>query len=102
MGVHNIAPEVGPSCATSLPTPSACYLPQFGSGECGQCAHGNDTTADILVTAPRVVYSLRDKNVCSVACGGLHNVALTSEGKVGLRVSGHHSWSEDRRPCLTT
>lgn len=31
---------------------------------------------------PRVVYSLRGKNVCNIACGALHNVAVTSEGRV--------------------
>lgn len=31
---------------------------------------------------PRVVYSLRGKNVCNIACGALHNVAATSDGRV--------------------
>lgn len=40
--------------------------------------------SDIVVTVPRVVYSLRAKNVCNIACGALHNVAVTSEGRVRL------------------
>jgi alpha-tubulin suppressor-like RCC1 family protein len=55
---------------------------QFGSGECGQCAHGDESEADLVVTVPRVVYSLRNKNICQVACGGLHNAAVTTEGRV--------------------
>lgn len=55
---------------------------QFGSSECGQCAHGGRAVSDIVVTVPRVVYSLRGKNVCNIACGALHNVAVTSEGRV--------------------
>ncbi len=54
----------------------------FGSSECGQCAHGDRSASDILVTSPRVVYSLRGKSVCNIACGALHNVAATSDGRV--------------------
>ena len=56
----------------------------FGSGDCGQLAHGVDDDADMLVKRPRVVYSLRDKNVATIACGGLHNVCATSDGRVDV------------------
>lgn len=69
-----------PRRLTDDPPPSPC--PQFGSSECGQCAHGDRSASDILVVAPRVVYALRGKNVCNIACGALHNVAATSDGRV--------------------
>ena len=54
----------------------------FGSGDCGQLAHGIDDDDDLTVRFPRVVYSLRDKKVCGIACGGLHNAVFTEEGHV--------------------
>jgi len=51
----------------------------FGSGDCGQLAHGDDHTD---VPYPRVVRSLRDLKVCIVSCGGLHNAVVTSGGVV--------------------
>jgi regulator of chromosome condensation len=53
----------------------------FGSGDCGQLALGTDDK-DLMVPYPRVVYSLRDKRVVMVACGGLHNVVCTANGSV--------------------
>ena len=57
----------------------------FGSGDCGQLAHGMDNDEDLAVKFPRIVYSLRDKKVCWVACGGLHNAVVTEDGAV-------HTW----------
>jgi regulator of chromosome condensation len=37
---------------------------------------------DLMVKYPRVVYSLRDKKVCGISCGGLHNAILTEQGCV--------------------
>lgn len=54
----------------------------FGSGDCGQLAHGVDTDDDLMVRFPRIVYSLRDKKVSSIACGGLHNAVCTEDGLV--------------------
>ena len=54
----------------------------FGSGDCGQLAHGTDNEEDLLVKFPRIVYSLRDKKVCMVSCGGLHNAIVTENGQV--------------------
>jgi regulator of chromosome condensation len=54
----------------------------FGSGDCGQLAHGMDNDDDLMVRFPRVVYSLRNRKVCMVACGGLHNAVVTESGQV--------------------
>ena len=54
----------------------------FGSGDCGQLAHGVDDDDQMIVKRPRVVYSLREKKIATVACGGLHNVAATADGAV--------------------
>lgn len=54
----------------------------FGSGDCGQLAHGTDNEEDMLVKFPRIVYSLRDKKVCMISCGGLHNAVVTETGHV--------------------
>ena len=54
----------------------------FGSGDCGQLAHGTEEDEDLMVRFPRVVYSLRDKKVCGIACGGLHNAVVTEQGQV--------------------
>ncbi len=53
----------------------------FGSGDCGQLAHG-DEQEDLLVKHPRVVRSLQNKRVVSIACGGLHNAIVTAVGEV--------------------
>ncbi len=76
---HGLLPPYAPKRPSTL---SSTFFPQFGSSECGQCAHGGRSVSDILVPVPRVVYSLRGKNVCNIACGALHNVAVTSEGRV--------------------
>jgi len=54
----------------------------FGSGDCGQLAHGVDSDEDMMVRYPRIVYGLRDKKVCAIACGGLHNAVCTENGEV--------------------
>ena len=54
----------------------------FGSGDCGQLAHGVDSDEDLMVRFPRVVYSLREKKVSSISCGGLHNAVCTEDGLV--------------------
>lgn len=54
----------------------------FGSGDCGQLAHGIDRDEDLSVKFPRIVYSLRDKKVCGIACGGIHNAVYTEDGQV--------------------
>eukprot|EP01036_Dinobryon_divergens_P029735 gene29735-38876_t len=54
----------------------------FGSGDCGQLAHGIEEDEDLMVKYPRVVYSLRDKKVYGIACGGIHNAVYTTTGQV--------------------
>ena len=52
---------------------------QFGSSECGQCAHGDRRASDLHVMSPRVIYELRDRKVCNVACGGQHSVVVSQQ-----------------------
>jgi len=54
----------------------------FGSGECGQLAHGIDSEDDLNVDRPRIVYSLRDKHIRLLACGGIHTIAVGADGRV--------------------
>ena len=35
----------------------------FGSGECGQAGHGVEEERDLIVKKPRIVHSLRDKQI---------------------------------------
>lgn len=53
----------------------------FGSGDCGQLAHGLESERDTIVGSPRRILSLRDKKVRVVACGGLHNISCTADGQ---------------------
>ena len=52
----------------------------FGSGDCAQLGHGTDHDEDLMVKYPRIVYPLRDKKVCGISCGGLHNAVWTEHG----------------------
>ena len=54
----------------------------FGSGDCGQLAHGVEDDADMMVKYPRVVRSLQNKSIIRVSCGGIHSAAVTTEGEV--------------------
>jgi alpha-tubulin suppressor-like RCC1 family protein len=54
----------------------------FGSGDCGQLAHGVEEDEDMMVKFPRIVRSLQNKNILRVACGGLHSAAITQDGEV--------------------
>ena len=53
-----------------------------GNGDCGQLGlgDGDDDTRDSLV--PLVVASLSAHGIVSIACGGMHTVALTFDGKL--------------------
>ncbi|KAG5180802.1 regulator of chromosome condensation 1/beta-lactamase-inhibitor protein II [Tribonema minus] len=53
----------------------------FGSGDCNQLGLGTED-ADKNVPRPRIVPFLRKERVAMVACGGLHNVVCTMEGRV--------------------
>ena len=52
----------------------------FGSGDCGQLAHGVDDDEDMIVKYPRIVDFFRGINVVSIACGALHNALITYLG----------------------
>ncbi|KAJ1462512.1 regulator of chromosome condensation 1/beta-lactamase-inhibitor protein II [Pelagophyceae sp. CCMP2097] len=52
----------------------------FGSGDCGQLAHGMDDDRDTIVPKPRRILALRSKLITVVSCGGLHNAAVTADG----------------------
>lgn len=52
----------------------------FGSGDCAQLGHGTDEDEDLMVKFPRIVFPLRDKKVCGISCGGLHNAVWTEQG----------------------
>jgi len=54
----------------------------FGSGDCGQLAHGIEEDDDLMVKFPRKVLSLADKQVVGISCGGLHNAVCTASGAV--------------------
>jgi regulator of chromosome condensation len=54
----------------------------FGSGDCGQLAHGVDDDKDMMVKNPRLVRALQDNKICRIACGGLHNAAISTNGQV--------------------
>ena len=54
----------------------------FGSGDCGQLAHGVERDGDMIVKFPRQVTGLNAHHVTRLACGGLHSAALTSVGQV--------------------
>ena len=54
----------------------------FGSGDCGQLGHGIEEDDDLEVPFPRIVYALRDKKICGISCGGIHNAAFTESGQV--------------------
>ncbi|TMW65848.1 hypothetical protein Poli38472_003613 [Pythium oligandrum] len=54
----------------------------FGSGDCGQLAHGVEEDEDMMVKYPRVVSLLAKTPVVRVMCGGLHCAAITREGEI--------------------
>jgi len=54
----------------------------FGSGDCGQLAHGIEEDLDLMVKSPRKILSLADKQVVGISCGGLHNAVCTASGAV--------------------
>jgi alpha-tubulin suppressor-like RCC1 family protein len=51
----------------------------FGSGDCGQIGMGEDLT---VVSKPRLNEFFNDKEITSIAAGGLHTLALSKTGQV--------------------
>lgn len=58
----------------------------FGSGDCGQLGMGEDVEQ---VLRPTVLPALVDKEIISVAAGGLHSIALSSTGEVFTNFTDH-------------
>ena len=54
-----------------------------GSGDCGQLGLGEDV---LEKERPAKLKYFDDKNVKTVSCGGMHNIALTFDGKVILLI----------------
>lgn len=54
----------------------------FGSGDCGQLAHGVERQGDMAVKFPREVKGLNTHHITRLSCGGIHTAALTSVGQV--------------------
>ena len=52
----------------------------FGSGDCGQLAHGIEEDNELMCKRPRAVLDLHTVSIVRVGAGGLHNVAVTSSG----------------------
>jgi len=55
------------------------HLYVFGSGDCGQLGLGEDQD---VAPSPSLHPYFEDKNITSVAAGGLHSLALGSDGRV--------------------
>ncbi|XP_038055580.1 E3 ubiquitin-protein ligase HERC2-like [Patiria miniata] len=74
----------------------------WGEGEDGKLGHGNRTQCD----RPRVIESLRGKEVVNIACGGAHSACMTSSGELFTWGKGRygrlgHGDSEDQlRPKM--
>ncbi|KAI9144320.1 regulator of chromosome condensation 1/beta-lactamase-inhibitor protein II [Paraphysoderma sedebokerense] len=70
-----------PSNALNLPVPTRRQVPGevfvIGQGDCGQLGLGTDV---LEAEKPRKIQSLI--GVVDIACGGLHSLALTEDGKV--------------------
>ena len=54
----------------------------FGSGDCGQLAHGVEKDKDLMVHFPRQVLNLKATHITRIACGGLHSVAVDAVGQI--------------------
>lgn len=54
----------------------------FGSGDCGQLAHGVEEDEDMIVKYPRVVQRLAKIPISFISCGGLHSAAISIDGSV--------------------
>ena len=57
----------------------------LGTGDCGQLGLGVDSDRNMLSKWPRPLTIFTDKfkvRITSIACGGLHTVAISSQGRV--------------------
>ena len=69
------------SISTTYTTDSGSVF-SFGSGDCGQLAHGAEEDDDLMVKYPRIIASLYSKSVKAISCGGLHNAIVTTDGQI--------------------
>jgi hypothetical protein len=65
--------------ATEEISPSMTHLYVFGSGDCGQLGLGEDVD---LKARPFLHPFFSDKNIVSIAAGGMHSLALSGSGEV--------------------
>ncbi|KAF9352831.1 hypothetical protein BGX26_009368 [Mortierella sp. AD094] len=63
--------------ATVATKPGRVYV--FGTGDCAQLGLGEDV---LLRKKPTNLAVLNDKNIVDIAAGGMHNMALSQEGKL--------------------
>ena len=54
------------------------FVYTWGDGKEGLLGHGDTRSQDV----PRRIESLREVEVTSVVCGGLHTLALTKQGHI--------------------
>lgn len=56
----------------------------IGSNEVGQGGMGyrEDSDENAIIYRPTLVKALESKNICNIACGGLHTLAVSTDGKV--------------------
>lgn len=59
----------------------------FGSGDCGQLAHGIDNDEDLMVKYPRVVYSLR----CNILSPCIERKCISSDCNYGSKTGTRRS-----------
>ncbi|KAL3879973.1 hypothetical protein ACJMK2_032247, partial [Sinanodonta woodiana] len=98
--IKKIAVNSGGKHCLALSAEGEVY--SWGEGEDGKLGHGNRSPCD----RPRVIESLRGKEVVSVAAGGAHSACITSNGELYTWGKGRygrlgHGDSEDQpRPKL--
>lgn len=68
-----------------------------GSGDCGQLGMGPDVVE--RERFGRLSY-FNDKNICHVSAGGLHNMALSTSGKVTNSCNGFITFFDFKKSNL--
>ncbi|XP_071496413.1 E3 ubiquitin-protein ligase HERC2-like [Diadema antillarum] len=81
--IKKVAVNSGGKHALALSVEGEVY--SWGEGEDGKLGHGNRTQCD----RPRVIESLRGKEVIDIACGGAHSACITSSGEL-------YTWGKGR------
>ncbi|KAJ8028688.1 E3 ubiquitin-protein ligase HERC2 [Holothuria leucospilota] len=81
--IKKVSVNSGGKHALALSSEGEVY--SWGEGEDGKLGHGNRTQCE----RPRVIESLRGKEIVDIACGGAHSAAITSSGEL-------YSWGKGR------